>query len=294
MIAAPRAQTKPGGEWPKPSATLPPADVSLAGQDSNRLGGPLSVLSRQKADHVALDRLLEQLADTEPRRQDAVLRRIYRLVFPHAFAEEAVLWPAIRRVLPDGNDLTLRIEREHQQINALVTDLERLSPGSSRFRETLEQVVRLLREDVRDEEDALLPRLQERLSVTQLRLLGIAWEAVRRIAPTRPHPVVSRRPPGNVLSALPLSIIDRSRDAIDRLIQHDARPARPLAAISAGLTRAAHATEYLPGMQRGEEPATWSGARPDRRVRLATLAVGIGAIAGVIAYRRRAADRARA
>lgn len=35
----------------------------------------------------------------------AVPHRIYRLVFSHAFAEEAVLWPTIRSVLHDGDAL---------------------------------------------------------------------------------------------------------------------------------------------------------------------------------------------
>ena len=67
------------------------------------MGGPKRVLSRQKRDHVELGRLLDQLAATSPDKAGPLLIRTYRLVFPHAFAEEAVLWPVIRRVLPDGH-----------------------------------------------------------------------------------------------------------------------------------------------------------------------------------------------
>lgn len=73
----------------------------------------------------------------------------------------------------------------------------------------------VLGEDVRDEEDVLLPRLQEAVAPAQLRRLGVAWETVRRTAPTRPHPVVARRPPGNVAAAVPLAMIDRLRDGVD-------------------------------------------------------------------------------
>jgi hypothetical protein len=34
------------------------------------------------------------------------LRALARLVFTHAFAEEAVLFPVARRVLPEGDPLT--------------------------------------------------------------------------------------------------------------------------------------------------------------------------------------------
>lgn len=229
---------------------------SLAQQSVAELGGPLSVLARQKQDHVKLDRLLQRLAQAEPEEQDPVLLEIYRLAFPHAFAEEAVLWPVIRRLLPDGDRLTLRVELEHQQINELVAELETLRPGAPEHYALLRRIVELLREDVRDEEDVLLPRLQEKLTARQQMLLGIAWEAVRRIAPTRPHPIVSRRPPGNILSALPLSLIDRSRDNLDRLVHRSGGDAPRLQRLSSALGSLSCGVERLPGMKRGEDPAT--------------------------------------
>jgi hypothetical protein len=115
----------------------------------------------------------------------------------------------------------------------------------------------LLQEDVRDEEDELLPRLQARLTVSQLVWLGLAWEAVRRIAPTRAHPVVSRRPPGNILAALPLSVVDRCRDLVDSRRHRGAgKSSAALQSSGALLARAAHQIERLPGMRSGESPST--------------------------------------
>ena len=86
---------------------------SLAGQTVEQLGGRRSVLARQRADHQELDRLLHELDGATGTEQLRVLRAVDRLVFTHAFAEESVLWPVIRRVLPDGEALTLEIEVEH-------------------------------------------------------------------------------------------------------------------------------------------------------------------------------------
>ena len=80
--------------------------TSVAHQTVAELGGPLSVLVRQKNDHVTLDGLLRQLSTTDGSEQQRVLRRIYRLVFPHAFAEEAVLWPVMRRGCASTNSPT--------------------------------------------------------------------------------------------------------------------------------------------------------------------------------------------
>ncbi|MCQ0003138.1 hypothetical protein [Streptomyces sudanensis] len=56
--------------------------------------------------------------------------------------------------------------------------------------------------------------MQESLDTARLRRLGSAWEAVRRTAPTRPHPAVPRRPPANALLGVPLSALDRVRDLL--------------------------------------------------------------------------------
>jgi hypothetical protein len=260
---------------------------SLAHQTVTEMGGRASVLARQKRDHIRLDQLLDRLADSSGREQDAVLLQIYRLVFPHAYAEETVLWPLMRRVLPDGHELTLRVELEHQEINELATGLESLEHGSSERQLALVRLIELLRLDVRDEEDVLLPRLQAKLSPGQLRRAGLAWEAVRRTAPTRPHPIVSRRPPGNLLAALPLALLDRLRDGVDiRLLRGAGTAAAPLRKISSALTRASHALERAPGMTRGEDPATHM--RPVRRIGWQTAALaGVVTASAIVILRAR-------
>lgn len=230
---------------------------SLASQSAIELGGHRSVLARQKRDHIELDRLLHAIDAATGRDRQELLTRLCRLVFPHAFAEESVLWPVIRRLLPDGEQLTVTVEREHQEINELFTELEKTAPEDARHGELWARIVTLLREDVRHEEDALLPRLQEVLSRNQLVALGVAWVAVRRTAPTRPHPVVARRPPGNVAAAFPLTITDRLRDTLDRVARRRTGSAATSAQkVSSGLARIAGVIEHVPPLTRGEDPST--------------------------------------
>ncbi|MCW2510103.1 MAG: Hemerythrin cation binding domain protein [Modestobacter sp.] len=233
---------------------MPP---SIADQTVEELGGPSSVFVRQRNDHVQLDRLLHELDGTTGTEQERVLRRIDRLVFSHAFAEETVLWPVIRRVLPDGDALTLTVEEEHQEVNELVTELETLGHDDPRRAERLARLVAVLREDVRDEEDVLFPQLQAALDPRSLRRLGVQWEVARRVSPTRPHPTVSRRPPGNALSGLPLTVLDRSRDLVDAGVQRVPEALAPAGkAVSRGLAAVAGWVEQLPLARRGDRPPT--------------------------------------
>lgn len=240
---------------------------TIADLDIKQLGGRLSILWRQKQDHVRLDRLLNDLESTfDPVARARTLQQLARLVFPHAFAEEAVLWPVVRRVVPDGEDLTAEVEMEHQEVNELWRQLETQHRSGDFDADALERQSRLaavLRDDVRDEEDRILPQLHDALGVARLRLLGVVWEAVRRTAPTRPHPVVSRRPPGNALAALPLTVLDRSRDALDEVGRRSARMSGPCRWVSDRLGDAAARVEEFGVLRRGERSET--SREPDRR-----------------------------
>jgi hemerythrin superfamily protein len=227
---------------------------SIAHQTVDELGGPDSILVRQRDDHIELDRLLHELDGATGAAQEEVLTRIDRLVFSHAFAEETVLWPVLRRVLPDGDTLTLQVEKEHQEVNELVSALETDGLDDPRRPARLSRLVAVLREDVRDEEDVLLPRLQEAVPAEELRRLGRRWTLMRRISPTRPHPTVSRRPPGNAFSGLPLSILDRTRDAVDVGVRRAPEQLVPLGkAVSAGLARVAGLVERVPLSRKGDK-----------------------------------------
>ncbi len=230
---------------------------SVAEQSVEALGGPASIIVRQRREHARLQELARRVRAAEGDEQDELLTELCRLVFPHAFAEEAVLFPAARKLLPAGDPLTLGIEQDHQEVDEVWSALERSRHGDPGREELLERAFALLDADVRGEEDELLPRLRAALDDRQLRRLGLAWEVVRRTSPTRAHPVVSRRPPGQTLSALPLTVLDRSRDALDRLARRAPEPvARASRTASGALAAVAGAVERLPPLTRGEHPST--------------------------------------
>lgn len=165
---------------------------SLADQTEEQLGGPRSVLSRQKRDHVELDRLITAADGAAGPAREAVLNELCRLVFPHAFAEE----------------------------------------------------------------DVLLPRLQAATDRDDLVRLGTWWQIVRATAPTRPHPVVARRPPGNALAAAPLTVLDRFRDLLDAAARSDRPWSSAARSTSHVIASAAGRVEHIPPLTRGERPAT--------------------------------------
>lgn len=234
--------------------------TSIADQTVEELGGPSSVLVRMRREHGEQEALLQRLETTTGKAQDEVLTRLWRLVFTHAYAEETVVWPALRAVSADGENLTLHIEQGHQKLSELTAELDRTRPGDPGREELITELVAELRLNIREEEDLLLPRLRQGADDRRLRRLGAAWTVVRHTAPTRPHVAVSRRPPGNVIAAAPLSVLDRSRDRLDRAARARSGRVRSGAeAASWALARVAGVIERSRPVQAGERARTRPG-----------------------------------
>ncbi|MFD3621226.1 hemerythrin domain-containing protein [Streptomyces sp. NPDC058676] len=121
---------------------------SLKDQTPQELGGQSSALARQRRDHAEIDRLMELYRRSAGQEREQALKNLVQLVFSHAFAEETVLWPAVRRSVPSGEELTVRVEEEHQQINDLVADIERLPPGDPEREDKVERAFVLIRQDI--------------------------------------------------------------------------------------------------------------------------------------------------
>jgi hypothetical protein len=68
---------------------------------------------------------------------------------------------------------------------------------------------------------------------------------------------VSRRPPGNALSGLPLSLLDRTRDLVDAGVQRAPERMAPAGeAVSRGLAKVAGLVERVPLARTGDRPPT--------------------------------------
>ena len=110
--------------------------TSITRRDSAALGGSGSILMRQRRDHARLDTLMNRwLAGGADQELDVLWQDIVQLVFSHAFAEETVLWPVLRRVAPNGEELTGRAERRTG------TGREAAIRSHSAFRRTAEWVM---------------------------------------------------------------------------------------------------------------------------------------------------------
>ncbi|SCL62756.1 hemerythrin domain-containing protein [Micromonospora chersina] len=148
----------------------------------------------------------------EHRRQlaDVVIAELVR----HSVAEEAYVYPAARKALPDGDQLAEHEISEHADAERTMKELESLDPSEPRFDELLTKLTATIRHHVQEEESDLFPRLRAACAREELVELAGKVEAAKKSAPTRPHPAAPDHPPANKLLAPGTGLVDRMRDAL--------------------------------------------------------------------------------
>lgn len=166
------------------------------------------------ADHAEVETLFVQVEEG-PGAADDVVEAIVRELSVHAAIEEQILYPAMRKALPDGETLVQEAIDEHQQVKETLAAIE--SAGSPAERTPL---LRSLIDDVRhhvdEEETELFPKLRASIGSVELREMGGKLAAAKKMAPTHPHPKAPNTPPGNLVGGVAAGLVDKVRDAVGR------------------------------------------------------------------------------
>ncbi|MEA2686706.1 MAG: hypothetical protein QOE93_1901, partial [Actinomycetota bacterium] len=164
-------------------------------------------------DHREVEQLFAQIESSSGPAQDQVVEKVIRELSIHAAIEEQVLYPVMRRSLSDGDAKVEEAIQEHQEAKEALADIERL--GSTPARQPkLQTLMEGVRHHVKEEEDELFPELRSAVGEDELRKLGQALAAAKKMAPTHPHPNAPATPPGNIVAGAAAAVMDKTRDAI--------------------------------------------------------------------------------
>lgn len=141
--------------------------------------GTTDVVDLILADHREFERLLRALRNREEDRS-ARLRELADLLVAHAEAEEAEVYPALRRKAPDeAEEIEHSVEEHAEGHEVLLAVLESDPDDDEAFEETLEELVETLTHHLDEEERDVLNAAREEVSAEQRRDLGEAFLRVR-------------------------------------------------------------------------------------------------------------------
>jgi hemerythrin-like domain-containing protein len=165
-------------------------------------------------DHQEMKEFFQQLeaATTADERRE-VADRLTAEIARHSVAEEMYLYPAARKVLPDGDALVEEELEEHAEVEELLKRWEGMAGDDPAFMATYREVKQGLLHHIDEEEEArLFPEMQAALSADEQEELGAKITRAKKLAPTRPHPSAPDEPPLNKIVGVPTGIVDRIRD----------------------------------------------------------------------------------
>ena len=131
-----------------------------------------------KAQHRAMDDLLEQAQQAEPDQVRELLQRVADMLLPHSHAEESFVYPAIREYDSSEDAEVKDGTAEHHHIEELMRELLSEDPSGPGYDGKLAAMVGELRHHVEEEEEDLLPVLSREASDDEREELGARFAEV--------------------------------------------------------------------------------------------------------------------
>src|SRR4051794_12140800 len=146
------------------------------------------------ADHREFDRIFTELEGLRHRTGSDVLKRKRELVdevtiglVKHSVAEETQVYPRVAKQV--DKEEAEHSKEEHAEAEETMKRLERMDPDDPAFDGAVAELVREIRHHVEHEEGRMFVELRATVSHQELVEMAQKVEAVKKIAPTRAHPM---------------------------------------------------------------------------------------------------------
>jgi len=157
-----------------------------------------------------LETLMQTRSGTDDELRKDLADQITIELVRHAVAEEVAVYPKVKDKV--SAEEAERAKQEHAEAEKTMKRLEKLDPDDAAFEQEMRTLMTEIREHVAEEEGEMFPRMREVMTQDELTELGKRVEAIKAMAPTRPHPSVPNDP-GKRLAVGPVAgLFDRLRD----------------------------------------------------------------------------------
>jgi len=172
-------------------------------------GDILAVLLEQ---HARIRELFTHVQGAEGEHKQQSFDELRALLAVHETAEEMVLRPVSSK--DAGAEVAEARNREEEQANRLLADLEKMGTSSAEFDRMFADLQRAVLEHAEHEEQEEFPPVRAQEDQDRLIAMGKALRAAEKIAPTHPHPAAAGSPAAQWTVGPFASVVDRTRDAI--------------------------------------------------------------------------------
>jgi hemerythrin-like domain-containing protein len=177
------------------------------------------------ADHREFDRIFRELEQLSGRSGEEALKRKRELVdevtiglVKHSVAEETQVYPRVEKQVDE--DEAAHSKEEHAEAEETMKRLERMDPGDPGFDDAVAELIREIRHHVEHEESRMFTELRATFSHDELVDMANQVETVKKLAPTRAHPMTPNEAGVRLAVGPVASLLDHLRDAVSGRGKH--------------------------------------------------------------------------
>jgi hemerythrin superfamily protein len=179
------------------------------------------VIELLEQDHREVELMFaEYERTTDPQDRRAIADKIIMELVKHSECEEQAVYPAMRKALPNGDELVEHEISEHSEAERVMKQLDGMDPTNPQFGVLMAQLIEEIRHHVQEEEGEAFPKFRAAVDKEQLDKLADVVEGLKKIVPTHPHPSAPDHPPFNALLGPGAGLIDRMRDLLSGRGKH--------------------------------------------------------------------------
>ena len=140
-------------------------------------------------DHKQVRKLFKAFqaaGDDDTERKGAIVKDLIEALTVHTYLENEVMYPEVRKLLPDLEDDVLESYEEHHVADLLCAELHTMKPDDERFDAKTTVLIENVTHHVEEEEQDWFPKVREGLGRKQLQELGARMQELREKAPRSP------------------------------------------------------------------------------------------------------------
>jgi len=142
-----------------------------------------------KADHKEVKSVFKQFqqaGENATAKKGELVKRMIELLTVHTYLENELIYPEVRRLLPDLEDDVLESYEEHHVADVLCLELSTMSADHERFDAKTTVLIENVLHHIEEEEQEWFPEVRKGMSRKQLAELGERMLQMRETAPRSP------------------------------------------------------------------------------------------------------------
>src|SRR3954470_6489079 len=168
------------------------------------------VIELLEHDHREVEQMFAEFElATSKEDKEALRDKIIIELVRHSEAEEQAVYPIVRKVIDNGDQIVEHEIDEHSKAERIMKELDRMSADDPQFGVLMQQLMAAIKEHVAEEENDVFPQFRTTVDADELNKLGETVERLKKIVPTHPHPMAPDHPPFNALLGPGAGLVDR-------------------------------------------------------------------------------------